>query len=119
MGSRKADGGEDMSGGPPRAQVFISCGQSGRKDEAQVARDIAARLEKLGFETYIAIAQQTLRGLKENIFDELRRSEYLVFVDFKREKLGRSQYHRGSLFSHQELAVASLFEIEIAAFQER
>jgi hypothetical protein len=106
-----------MSG--PRARVFISCGQSKETDEAQVAREIAARLEKLGFDPYIAVAEQTLRGLKENVLEQLRNSEYFLFVDFKREQLAGSQFHRGSLFSHQELAIASLLDIEVAAFQEQ
>jgi hypothetical protein len=106
-----------MSG--PRARVFISCGQSKETDEAQVAREIAARLEKLGFDPYIEVAEQTLRGLKENVFEQLRNSEYFLFVDFKREQLAGSQFHRGSLFSHQELAIASLLDIEVAAFQEQ
>jgi hypothetical protein len=50
----------------------------------------------------------------------LRKSEYFLFVDFKRELLAGSQFHhRGSLFSHQELAIASLLDIEVAAFQEK
>jgi hypothetical protein len=63
-----------MSTTPPRARVFISCGQSKESDEVQVAAGIAARLEKLGFDPYIAVAEQTLRGLRENIFEQLRTS---------------------------------------------
>jgi hypothetical protein len=109
----------DMNGAPLRARVFISCGQSKTSDETQVANAIGDRLSELGFDPYIAVAEQTLRGLKENIFDQLRKSEYFLFVDFKRELLGNSSFHRGSLFSHQELALASLLEIEVAAFQEK
>jgi hypothetical protein len=108
-----------MTDEPPRARVFISCGQSKESDEAQVASDIGARLRELGFDPYIAVAEQTLRGLKENVFEQLRKSEYFVFVDFKRELLGDSPFHRGSLFSHQELAIASLLDIEVVAFQEK
>jgi hypothetical protein len=108
-----------MSAERPRARIFISCGQSKESDEAQVAREIAARLKELGFDPYIAVAEQTLRGLKENVFEQLRKSEYFLFVDFKRELLAGSQFHRGSLFSHQELAIASLLDIEVAAFQEK
>jgi Fe-S oxidoreductase len=43
--------------GPPRARVFISCGQSKEPDEAQVAGEIAARLEKLGFDESLADSQ--------------------------------------------------------------
>jgi hypothetical protein len=103
----------------PRARVFISCGQSKESDESQVAREISARLERLGFDPYIAVAEQTLRGVKENIFEQLRKSEYFLFVDFKRELLGDSQVCRGSLFSHQELAIASFLDIDVLAFQEK
>jgi hypothetical protein len=58
----------------------------------------------------VAIDVQTLQGLKESIFAQLENSEYFIFVDFKRE--------RGSLFSHQELALASYLDIEVLAFQE-
>jgi hypothetical protein len=118
----------------PRARVFISCGQSKGSDEVAIAAQISERLQKLGFEPYIAVQEQTLIGLTENIFEQLGRSEYFVFVDFKREGLcpssGRSglgRYlrwkvgslsHRGSLFSHQELAIASYLKIPVLAFQE-
>jgi len=109
-----------MSAELPRARIFISCGQSKESDEPQVAREIAARLEKLGFDPYIAVAEQTLRGVKENIFEQLRKSEYFLFVDFKREFLvgTEPQVCRGSLFSHQELAIASFLDIDVLAFQE-
>jgi hypothetical protein len=39
-------------------------------------------------------------------------------VDFKRERLNGTPDHRGSLFSHQELALASFLEIDVLGFQE-
>ena len=102
------------------ARVFISCGQSKQSDEVETARLIAHRLQELGFDPYIAVEEQTLRGLKENLFAQLERSEYFIFVDFKRERLGTGKLprRRGSLFSHQELAVASFLDIPVVAFQE-
>jgi hypothetical protein len=79
---------------------------------------LSQRLEKLGFDPYIAVQEQTLRGLKENIFRQLGRSEYFIFVDFKREKLENEDLYRGSLFSHQELALASYLDTEVLALQE-
>ncbi|MCK4361977.1 MAG: hypothetical protein KAW13_01695 [Dehalococcoidia bacterium] len=70
-----------------RARVFISCGQQKETDEVKIAHDIAAKLDQVGFDPYIAVAEQTLRGVKENIFQRLSESEYIVFVDFKRERL--------------------------------
>jgi hypothetical protein len=104
----------------PRARVFISCGQSKHSDEAATASGVAARLHELGFDPYIAVLEQSLRGLKENIFEQLSESEYFIFVDFKREQLLGSDPPacRGSLFSHQELALASFLDIPVLAFQE-
>lgn len=101
-----------------RAQIFLSCGQSKHSDEVETAEAIKARLRELGFDTYIAVLEQTLRGVKDNIFKRLAESEYFVFVDFKREQLANSADYRGSLFSHQELAVASYLDIEVLPFQE-
>src|SRR5262245_16221700 len=102
----------------PRARVFISCGRNKQSDEVEIARQIEDTLKGLGFNPYIAVEQQSLLGLKEAIFSQLERSEYFVFVDFKRERLGAEETHRGSLFAHQELAVASFLEIPVIALQE-
>jgi hypothetical protein len=70
-----------------RARVFISCGQTKDSDELETAQKIRDRLQELGFDPYIAVEEQTLSGLKENIFRQLQTAEYFVFVDFKRERL--------------------------------
>lgn len=117
---------DEKSEQSPRARVFISCGQTKESDELETAHKIRERLKELGFDPYIAVEEQTLRGLKENIFPQLRDSEYFVFVDFKREQLiprvaqaNQPNFHRGSLFSHQELALASFLDLELLAFQEK
>jgi len=102
-----------------RARVFISCGQDQNSDEVQTAQAIATRLQSLGFDPYIAVQEQSLSGLVENIYSRLSSSEYFLFIDFKRERIGESNEHRGSLFSHQELAIASYAGLELLAFQER
>jgi hypothetical protein len=50
----------------------------------------------------------------------LSNSEYYIFVDFKREELAKTTppVCRGSLFSHQEFALASYLDIPLLAFQE-
>lgn len=102
-----------------RARVFISCGQAKGSEEVETAAEIGRRLEELGFEYYIAVQEQSLRGLKDNIFGRLENSEYFIFVDFKREQfLGDPPVCRGSLFSHQELAIASYLDITVLPFQE-
>lgn len=105
-----------------KSKVFISCGQQKGSDEVEIAHKIAEQLRDLGYEPYIAVEEQTLKGLKENIFSQLETSEYFVFIDFKRERLltnTSEPVHRGSLFSHQELAIASFLDIPFVAFQER
>lgn len=101
-----------------KARVFISCGQNKNSDEIAVAQAIAESLSSLGFDPYIAVQEQTLRGLTENIFRQLADSEYLIFIDFKREQLANSSDYRGSLFSHQELAVAAFLDLDVLPFQE-
>jgi hypothetical protein len=104
-----------------KAKVFISCGQQKNTHEVDVAHKIAERLVNLGYDPYIAVEEQTLKGVKENIFGQLESSEYFIFIDFKREQLitgDSGQIYRGSLFSHQELALASYLNIPIIAFQE-
>jgi hypothetical protein len=104
-----------------RAKVFISCGQSRESEELAIAHGIRERLHALGYEPYIAAEEQTLQGVKENIFRHLESSEYFVFIDFKRERLvtNSEPAWRGSLFSHQELALASYLDIPLVAFQEK
>lgn len=101
-----------------RARIFLSCGQRKDTDELTIALKIKEKLDKAGYETYVATQEQTLSGLRENIFNRLRNSEYFIFIDFKREKIGDTIFHRGSLFSHQELAVASFLDHSVLALQE-
>jgi len=107
-----------------KSRVFISCGQR-KNNELTIAKQIAAKLEEMGFDPYIAVEEQCLKGVKENIFKRLEKSEYFLFIDFKRERLYKinggfvdTGKHRGSLFSHQELAIATFQDYEVLAFQE-
>ena len=100
-----------------RARVFISCGQQKDTLESKIAQEIHDVLYEKGFEPFVAIQEQTLIGLKENIFAKLTESEYLLFIDFTREQLPSVSY-RGSLFSHQELAIASYIQLDAIAFQQ-
>lgn len=100
-----------------KARVFVSCGQNAQSDEIDLAKRIEQLLDSLGYEPYVAGSEQTLRGVKENIFARLSESEYFLFIDFKRETLPNGN-HRGSLFSHQELSIASHLNKPLIAFQE-
>jgi hypothetical protein len=87
-------------------KVFISCGQrKGR--EKNIATKVGNLLDKLGFGFYIAVNVQGLNDIMK-ITDELRSSDYYLFIDFLRKKkcLSRKKEIPLSLFSHQELALA-------------
>jgi len=99
------------------ARVFISCGQ--RHGERKIAQEIADQLRKDGFRPYIALEAQSIQDVNSGIIGELRRSDYYVFIDFRRESLCNEDGpndHRGSLFSHQELAIAYALNFEKAIF---
>src|SRR5580700_1292564 len=97
-----------------KTRIFISCGQRKNTDEAELAQKIAERLEKeFDFDPYVAVLEQSVRGLRENIFNQLRTSEYFLFIDFRREEIvdsdssatrkeasERKPAYRGSLFTH-------------------
>ena len=104
---------------PKKTKIFISCGQKKDSVETNIAKTIEDRLINLGFDTYLALEQHTLRGLKENIFKHLMDSEYFLFIDFKREQLAKSKKFRGSLYTNQELAIASFLEKEVIPFQQK
>jgi hypothetical protein len=51
----------------------------------------------------------------------LEESDYFVWIDFKREEIGEKggeAISRGSLFTNQELALASFLEMDMILFQE-
>lgn len=74
----------------------------------------------MGFCPYVAVAHQSLLAVRENVFPAIRDAEYFIFIDFRREVVlgGSTREHRGSVFSHQELGIASYLEKELIAFQE-
>ena len=99
------------------ARAFISCGQ--REGEQVVAQAIAHALTNLvGLQAYVALDAQSIQDVSSGILGELRRSDYYVFVDFCRDPLSGSDegLFRGSLFSHQELAIAYALGFEHALF---
>jgi hypothetical protein len=115
-----------------KARIFISCGQKDAEEKA-IAREIERGLINLGFEPYVAIHKQSTGSVIKNILNSLRDAEYYLFIDFKREQIislsskgskrynedkSRPIYCRGSLFSNQELAIATYLGKPIIAFQE-
>jgi hypothetical protein len=63
-----------------KARIFISCGQN-EGDEKEIAIKIADKFQGMGFDPYIAIEEQVLKGFTENILPRLDESEYYLFID--------------------------------------
>lgn len=101
------------------ARVFISCGQ--RDEELGIAQHIAEWFTAEGYRPYVAIRVQSVQDVVSGIVEELRRSDYYVFADFRREALspdGSVGKHRGSLFTHQELAIACMLDHKAIFFRQ-
>ena len=92
------------------AKVFISCGQAS-DTERDVAKLVKRSLEEKGFQAFVATAEQDVYDINSGVISILRDSDYYLFIDFKREAIGMDTgrpLFRGSLFTHQELALAQL-----------
>lgn len=99
------------------AKVFISCGQ--RDAERDTSRRVAQWFSEQGFEPYVATEAQSIEDVNSGIIRELRRSDYYVFIDFRREALPDGEpetVYRGSVFSHQELAIVCALQFERTIF---
>jgi hypothetical protein len=98
-------------------KVFISCGQAS-PEEKSTAADLSHWLRDRGFTPYVAIHAQSIQDVNTAIIAELKASDYYIFIDFPREVLaddpGRKR--RGSLFTHQELAIAYILGFEKVLF---
>lgn len=113
---------------PVRAKVFLSSGQG--PDEKPHVERVRQVLQDLGYEVYVAARDSKAEGTLPNILRELETSEYYLFIDFAREWLSTSALsaptpppdqrpqRRGSLYTHQELAIASYLKLEALGFQE-
>jgi len=95
-------------------KIFVSCGQA-NDEERRIAAEISALLVKQGFpQPYVAIQAQTIQDINFSIISNLKNSDYYIFIDFAREKIGSQGWFRplfrGSLFTNQELAIAYILE---------
>ena len=98
-------------------KVFVSCGQ--RNHERQLAERIAQLLKtEFGLKPYLAFKTQSLSDIM-TITEELRSSDYYVFIDFLRTP-DDSNDLACSLFTHQELALAHHLEFQdMIALQQK
>jgi hypothetical protein len=95
------------------ALVFLSCGQ--RPGERELAREIQEMIEReFHLKCYNADSRQGFEDVM-SITEHLARSDYYLFIDFKRD--GPVPV---SIFTHQEFALARGWQIkEMLAFKEK
>lgn len=90
------------------SKIFLSCGQHG--NELTIARKIKSELVRRGFEVHVALDVQSIPEINSGIIGELKNSDFYLFINFCRESIGKDKRgqveYRGSLFSHQEFAIA-------------
>lgn len=103
-------------------KAFISCGQR-PPDETEIAKKIKTLLkDKFGLDSYLAFKVQSFDDVMQ-ITQELSICDYYLFIDFRRDPIrwrGLTRMHRGSLFTHQELALARNLEFsEIIALRQK
>ncbi len=104
-----------------RARLFLSSGQRGDELKwGEAVRDtLDYRTGGLGFDVFFARGNQDSKAILERVFEELHEADYFVFLDFKREQFADPPGgFRGSLYCHQELALACFLKTEIAVFRE-
>lgn len=86
-------------------RVFISCGQA-TEEERDVAKKIADWLTSKGFFPFVATQIPTILELNTKIINELKKADFYLFINFKREQVCGKEGFRGSLYAHQEFAIA-------------
>ena len=103
-------------------RVFISCGQS-NPQEIEVATQISTWLSLQGFNSYVAIQTESILELNTGIITELKRSDFYLFINFRREYFqhrwflpSRKNFYRGSVFTNQELAIAYALQFDRMLF---
>lgn len=97
-----------------KARVFISCGQKpGEERIAAKVRDLVR--DELGFCPYLAVEVHSSQSLTGGIYQKLTTADYFLFIDFARDEI-KSGGWRGSLFSNQELGIASYLDIDTIPF---
>ncbi|MCJ7484240.1 MAG: hypothetical protein MUO31_14900 [Thermodesulfovibrionales bacterium] len=100
-------------------KIFISCGQ-GNNEERQVANQIKIHLISQGYDPFVAVETQSIQDINTSIIGNLKTSDYYIFIDFARDRIGKKKgksickdsIFRGSLFTNQELAVAYVLEFK-------
>jgi len=103
-------------------RIFISCGQDSDA-ERKAASEVKKLLERKGFDPYVAIEAQSINDISEEVIERLKKTDFYIFIDFRREKIGENTVgepeYRGSLFANQELAVVYYLGIEKCVFLQQ
>jgi len=99
-------------------RVFISCGQA-FPNEKQLASKVKSWFKSKGYSPYVAIEAQGINDVNSGIINELKNSDFYVFINLKRE-IARDRDNKPiygySLYANQELAIAYFLKFPNAIF---
>ena len=99
-------------------RVFISCGQA-YLNEKKLARNVASWFKSKRYSPYVAIETQRTQDVNSGIINELKNSDFYVFINLKREiarDMNNKPIYGYSLFTNQELAIACYLKFPNAIF---
>jgi len=99
-------------------RVFISCGQA-NPNEKQLANKVKSWFKSKGYSPYVAIEARSIQDVNSGIINELRNSDFYVFINLKREiakDKDNKPIYGYSLYTNQELAIAYFLKFPNAIF---
>lgn len=103
-----------------KSQVFISCGQKTDR-EKNIGNELVKYFENKNFNAYYAEHVHNSKPLLQSILESLKASEY--FIAYNPYRGNKEDLDKkgdiGSLFVHQEIAVASSFGTQSLYFYEK
>ena len=102
-----------------KSRVYISICLKKEIEDAKWVQILIRNLAESGFDANPVFEETTLKGIKENVFGQLKQSDYFILIDFPREQLVMDNDFRGSLFGNQELAIASYLGLKTLVFQQK
>ena len=102
-------------------KIFISCGQV-TSAERTLSKQVAISLTNKGFNPYVASEAQSIQDINTEIIGKLKKSDYYIYIDLKRECIAGyfwCRKYRGSLFTNQELAIVYALGFERTIFLQQ
>jgi len=103
---------EQKGGKEDEKIIFISCGQYSQEEKKLGEKIYELIKGKTQYQPYYADKQTSLKGLTDNIFNQLNKCIGIVAILHNRDLVGAptENTYRGSVWIEQEIAIASFIE---------